>query len=399
MPDEGSTNDWDEILSRRLERDGQGSPERPPAAAAAGAGEEAVDSEPQPAASTREGAPPAPPAEEGRRPGASGTGEDRPPRPPRPSPPTSVIPRPAGGPRGHYTGAVHGGRAQPLDSLGPGCGGITTGWKVPTTGGLPGGGALPASGTPAAAATSAELVVKKLTSQISARQETRALNILRGKGSSGSGLGLAMIMVLSAGAVFAGTYLWTQAVRERGILLTAEGAARAPEEIEEEPALAPEPSAPAPTGVASRVSPVSQGKGSAARRRAAAQRRDLEMLPDIAAAREPGPKPTEAVRPVTGAGTPRRRAKPAVSVKRQPPKQASARPLLTAHKAPSKEPFDATGEDVAREDLTDEEGEGAVFTLGRPLRMRSRTDEWVELGGPLFDEPAAPSKRPGDQKH
>ena len=60
---------------------------------------------------------------------------------------------------------------------------------------------------------------------------------------------------------------------------------------------------------------------------------------------------------------------------------------------------DATRQDATREDLTDEEGEGAVFTLGPPLRTRSRTDEWVELGGPLFDEPAAPSKRPDEQKH
>ena len=41
----------------------------------------------------------------------------------------------------------------------------------------------------------------------------------------------------------------------------------------------------------------------------------------------------------------------------------------------------STKEDVTREDLTDEEGEGAVFTLGPPLRTRLRTDEWVELGG------------------
>ncbi len=110
MADNGSTDDWSDILSERVGQEKAKTPE----------------AETQTPGDSAGGAPPPGPASEEAviEPGS------------RPRPPDDTAPRPASGPRGHYTATVHGGRPQPLDSLGPGYGGITTGWKVPTTGGL-----------------------------------------------------------------------------------------------------------------------------------------------------------------------------------------------------------------------------------------------------------------------
>ncbi len=359
MADNGSTDDWSDILSERVGQERAKTPAAetqtsgdsaggtpPPDPAAEEAAEEAAI---EPASRSP---PPPPPPRAVRTPAAERVEPELARRRRGPDQPGDGAPRPATGPRGHHTGTVHGGRPQPLDSLGPDYGGITTGWKVPATGGLPrtsptGGtavipassasmaavavpGATPIPGSSApgrSAGTSAELVVRDLTRQMSARQETRAINILRGRAGTGSGPGLAAIIVLSAAAVFAGTYLWTQAVRERGALRVDERDLRAPEETE----LAVAETGPATLGT--RTAPPAEKKTS----------------------------------PVVVKKTPPERPRRVTPVSEQP-----------ASKEPRRDPVEPEDDDAP------------LFVIEAPAPSSGGpegplTDEWAELGGPLFE--------------
>ena len=274
-------------------------------------------------------------------------------------PPEDVVPRPASGPRGHYTATDGVGTPQPLDPLGSAYGGITTGWKVPTSGPLPAqvpapavGAAPPTGAMPAAGmrgprrSTSPTLVVRRLTHQLSARDETRALDILRGKADSGAGgAGLTVIVVLSAAAAFAGTYLWTVAVRETGVLRTAESEFGAPREAEEDPARGPK--------VAARL-------------------------------------PEAATDPAAAAGRPAGEPEPSAD-------RASAGGKVAAGTSSETPPRDQAAPEVGPE--VDDTLTPAPEPNVRSFRAvaKPQAEEWVELGGPLFSvAPAGAASREGD---
>jgi hypothetical protein len=269
---------------------------------------------------------------------------------------------------------------RPPGSPGPAYGGITTGWKTPDTGGLPAAraNAIPAagagprvSGSARSAGTSPELVVRELTRQISARQETRAIDILRGGAGAGSRLGLGAIIVLSAAAVFAGTYLWTQAVRERGALRVAERGVRAPEETE--PAVAET----GPATVGTRPPPPLRGRAGVR-----GDERPHSPLPRSPSLTERGDGPSgRRISQGTRSGPLQEKKVGPVVVKKTPLERPSrAEPV----------PEQPVSKGDRRERLEIEDDDAPVFVIGAPApssggRSRPRTDEWAELGGPLFE--------------
>jgi hypothetical protein len=342
---------------------------------------------------------PAPPAADLASPGSA----------PAAPPPEDVVPRPASGPRGHYAATDGVGTPQPLDSLGAEYGGITTGWKVPASGALPvqapaaapipcpadaparPAGTMPAAGLrrpsrntnvtlvvrnpahqphpsgamPAAGlrgprrSTSATLVVRKLTDQLSARDQTRALDILRGKADSGAnGAGLAAIVVLSAVAAFAGTYLWTVVVRETGVLRSAESEFGAPGEAEGYPEHGPKVAAHLP-----------------------------EAATDAAAAAGPPagePEPVAETGPVTAAGP-------------EPPADQASAGEFAAEMSSETTPLDQAAQEVGPGvDDTPPPAPGPHVRSFRAV-AEPQAEEWVDLGGPIFSPaPAGAASREGD---